>query len=199
MKTFFLTVLFILGSSSAFASSSLRPGDVILQPLKCWACSLIEGEENSEFSHIGIAIEKNGRIKVAEAYGEVRIVSLSTFLSKTHPEKKVKVLRLKSQHLDPEKLLRRIEYFEGNPYDPKFLWNNYINSKEAIYCSELVYKVLIPQVKFEDLFPKRMLFDNNPELWDRYFRGKTPRGEIGISPEDFNRSTDFEIKEIEGI
>ena len=37
-----------------------------------------------------------------------------------------------------------------------------------------------------------MLFDENPEAWDRYFRGNTPRGELGISPEDFNQSLDFE-------
>lgn len=176
-------------------SKELLTGDILLQPLNCWSCRLIEQQEDSEYSHIGIVIIDNGKVKVAEAYGQVQLVSLADFLKKTHPEKSVKVRRLDHHFFNFEnfetKIKDSVNRFLGNPYDRRFLWENSINGKEAIYCSELVYKVIYPQVKFWDLAPKIMLFDQNAQLWDRYFRGETPRGKLGISPEDFNKSRDF--------
>ena len=196
-----LLLFLLLGLTSvlSFAKTKLQTGDVILQPLKCWACTLIESQESSEFSHIGIVLEKDDSLFVAEAYGSVRLIALKEFLKKAHPRKKNKFIRLKSESLDQDELKFNIESFLGNPYDKGFRWNNYIEDREAIYCSELVYKVLAPVVKFNDLYPKRMLFDENPELWDRYFQGNTPRGELGISPEDFNKSQDFIEIEVEEL
>lgn len=188
----------LLSSHSAFAYK-LKAGDVILQPLKCWSCSLIEDQENSQYSHIGIVVEKNKKLLIAEAYGLVKLVTLEEFIKKTHPNKKNKVLRIKNQLISKTDVLDGIKLFLGNPYDRGFLWNNYIEGREVIYCSELVYKVLNPLVKFNSLSPKRMSFDENPELWDRYFRGQTPRGELGISPEDFNISPDFFEIKIKGL
>ena len=185
-----LSLCFIF-MSSAVANDSLRTGDIILQPLKCWSCTLIEEQEESSFSHIGIVVEIAGELEVAEAYGEVKLVSLNDFLKKSHPEKSNKYIRVTNSPIDSDLLVSSVKKFIGNPYDRAFRWNNFIDGREAIYCSELVYKVLNPQVKFGDLSPKRMLFDINPELWDRYFQGNTPRGELGISPEDFNESSDF--------
>ena len=62
---------------------------------------------------------------------------------------------------------------------------------ESIYCSELIYKGYAKTVNFQSLAPKKMLFDINPEYWDKYFRGNTPRGELGISPADFDITSDF--------
>jgi hypothetical protein len=35
---------------------------------------------------------------------------------------------------------------------------------------------------------KPMTFDINRELWDKFFRGNTPEGLLGISPVDFKNS-----------
>ena len=172
-------------------SSELKNGDVLLQPLACWSCSLIEAQENSIFSHIGVYLRINNQDMVAEAYGKVKLVTLSEFLAKTEKNQKVLVRR----HVDFEKLgeqfNQKVMSYIGNPYDSMFLWDNYIKDKEAIYCSELLYKAMKPFVRFNDLGPTSMPFDINPEYWDRFFRGKTPRGKVGISPEDFNLSNDF--------
>lgn len=190
-----LILVFTTPLKAQVNSRELLTGDVLLQPLNCRSCRLIEEQEDSEYSHIGIVIINNGQVMVAEAYGQVRMVTLAEFLKKTHPEKSVKVRRLDHHFLNFYKFEKEIKNsvnkFIGNPYDRSFLWENVINGKEAIYCSELVYKVIYPQVKLWDLSPKTMLFDQNPELWDRYFRGETPRGKLGISPEDFNQSRDF--------
>lgn len=197
MKTFITLILFLV-SNLTFARS-LKSGDVILQPLKCWSCNLIEQQEKSKFSHIGVVIERNNKLFVAEAYGKVRLVSVEEFLEKTHPEKDSVVLELTHDHVSKEDLLKTVNSYVGLPYDREFRWNNFILDQEAIYCSELVYKVFKSLVKFKNLAPKRMTFDKNPELWDRYFRGNTPRGELGISPEDFNQTSDFVRVEIEGL
>lgn len=182
-----LALLFsILISSSAFA---LEFGDILLQPLKCWSCTLIEQQENSDYSHMGLYI---GHDQVAEAFaGGVKIVSLEEFKQKTDPLRSISVRRLKS--LPPyfeTRLISEVNLYLGRPYDRWFSWEG-----SEIYCSELVYKVLAPLVHFEDLSPKPMLFDQNADYWDRYFRGQTPRGELGISPGDFELSSDFETVE----
>jgi len=196
MKKFILFIALLCSflSVKSFAFE-LRTGDVLLQPLKCWSCSLIEQQEQSEYAHIGMVINFSGQTFVAEAFGKVKIVPLKDFLSKTAKGKKVKVRRADYHFLafEPVQLAlinKTLEYV-GNPYDSAFLWNNEINGVEALYCSELVYKVLAHYIPFSLLRPKEMLFDVNPEMWDRYFRGNTPRGQLGISPEDFNQSYDF--------
>lgn len=189
-----LVLVWSVLSMKSFALE-LRSGDILLQPLHCWSCNLIEAQERSDYSHIGIVLDLGGEIFVAEAWGKVKIVPLKKFLAKTQKGAKVKVRRVDFHPYSYAQFSRDLDYevlkYVGNPYDPQFLWDNFIKDKEAIYCSELVYKVLSPLLSFHDLAPKPMLFDVNPELWDRYFRGETPRGKLGISPEDFNLTSDF--------
>ena len=171
---------------------ALETGDIILQPLKCWSCSLIEAQENSRFSHMGMAIVENGEVFVLEAYGKVQLKKLSDFLAKTQSDEKIQVRRFphlsKAQKIKISELSRNLI---GNAYDAEFLWDNFDQDKEKLYCSELVYKILDQVIKLDDLEPKVMLFDINPELWDRFFKGETPRGHLGISPADFEHSLDF--------
>lgn len=169
----------------AEAYAAVRAGDILLQPLKCWSCTLIEQQENSDYSHIGIYL---GDGMVAEAYAAgVKTIAFSEFMAKTEPGMSVRVRRLRNppKGLD-RKIKAGIKAYIGLPYDRYFLWTD-----QKIYCSELLYKLLVPIVRLDDLAPKPMLFDQNPEYWDRYFNGNTPRGELGISPEDFNLSSDF--------
>lgn len=185
-----ILVIFLI-SINCFANY-LVSGDVLLQPLDCWSCNLIEQQEESEYSHIGIYLNLDGKDMVLEAYGSVKLVSLKEFLSKTQDGLRVKVIRA----YDYKKLNKNFQAlalsYVGHSYDSKFLWNNKDeNMKEKMYCSELLYKILKPFITFYDLRPKVMHFDINPLLWDRFFRNNTPRGKIGISPEDFNKSTDF--------
>ena len=191
-----LVLLTVLVSTQLWAKAplgSFKTGDILLQPLKCWSCSLIEQQEKSDYAHIGMLVKKDGQDFVLEAYMEVRLIPLAKFLEKTHPDKRVKVLRLShSTENLTQSMLDDANEMLGNPYDANFLWDNFVKDKESLYCSELLYKVLRPYIYFIDLAPKKMLFDVNPKAWDRYFRGNTPRGKLGISPEDFNLSSDFQ-------
>mgnify|MGYP000197438525 CR=1 FL=1 len=104
-KIRYLFSLLILTSFSLDASA-IEAGDILLQPLKCWSCSLIEQQENSEFSHVGIYL---GQDQVAEAYfDKVKIVSLAEFMKKTDPARFVLVRRLVVQPDEFEKPGQRI-------------------------------------------------------------------------------------------
>ena len=192
----FLAFFISFGSQYSWGSydkSMLETGDILLQPLSCWSCELIEKQESSKYSHIGIVIKKNHEIFVAEAIGRVSLIPLSRFLMRTQKDSKVKVRRLKNLlELDKLEVQNVVESLLGSPYDKNFRWDNFDGELESFYCSEFVYKSLDRTVGFISLTPKEMLYDINPKAWDTYFQKKTPRGELGISPEDFNKSFEFE-------
>jgi hypothetical protein len=170
---------------------SYQSGDVILQPLDCYSCNLIEAQENSIYSHMGIIIEKNKEIFVAESLGQVKLTPIKEFIERTQKGQKNLILRHKDfqigYHISFIK--RKFHEYEGMPFDSKFLWDD-----ENLYCSEFVWK-LLNDLDFSLPQPKIMLFDINAESWDRYFQNQTPRGELGISPEDFAKSEDFDVIE----
>ena len=80
----------------------LRVGDVLLQPLKCWACSLIEAEEETIYSHIGVVLALSPEIVVGEAFGKVRKLSLAAFNAKTEPGQKLTVIRFRNDDLSED-------------------------------------------------------------------------------------------------
>ena len=183
-----MKILIFIISALAFGAdikvTDLKVGDILLQPLHCYSCNLIEAQTRSEYSHIGVIVSSSkGQILVAEAFKKVRVVSLKEFNKKTQKGLKLEVLR---PHYVSDNLYRDYrENFDGLPYDSMFLWGD-----ESIYCSELVQKLFAKSGMLTPN-PKPMSFDTNPEYWDRYFRGETPRGKLGISPEDFKLSKLF--------
>lgn len=177
--------LFIL-SQNVFALEALelKKGDILLQPLHCWSCSLIEAQTKSIYSHIGVVIDVDKKnVQVAEAFMSVRKVSLLEFLKKTQKGQKVKVIRPSWVSKNIDEFFN--ENYLGNDYDSNFLWNNFKENKELLYCSELVYK-LFHHLNIKTPAPAIMKFDVNPELWRKFFKGKTPVGKIGISPAAFD-------------
>ncbi|MAX65547.1 MAG: YiiX/YebB-like N1pC/P60 family cysteine hydrolase [Bacteriovoracaceae bacterium] len=189
-----IIVISLCFSLSAIASiKDLKTGDILLQPLDCWVCSLIKLEENSKYAHIGVLVEKGKQKFVLEAIGEVRLTPIMDFLNRTK-DMKTKILVRRSLLINDwhrQKFITLSSKYEKMFYDTQFRWNNYSNNTEEVYCSELVYKYLNELLDFKSLAPKRMEYRVNPKLWDAYFKGKTPRGELGVSPEDFVKSDDF--------
>jgi len=193
-------VFFLLFSMASHAQTApvLRLGDVLLQPLKCWACSLIEAEEETIYSHIGVVIAVEPEVLVAEAFGSVRKISLATFNAKTEPGQKLMVLRFRNEDLSADiqvdaSVLMKIfdEDFLGAKYDHDFRWNNFDeNGEQKYYCSELVSK-LFQAIVGIDTPIKRMHFQTNRDSWMTYFKGNIPDNEWGNSPGDYERSELF--------
>jgi hypothetical protein len=195
-KILFSLVLFL--SLSVKASVELKVGDIILQPLSCWACSLIEAEEETIFSHIGIVVKADEEILVAEAYGKVKAHPLEDFLKKTEKNQKNLILRFRNEKIskylnDNKDVFLSIFYrdFNGLAYDKAFRWNNFSSDgNEKLYCSELVAKLLMSFLPIETPI-KRMHFNQNREHWIKYFQGDVPDNQWGNSPADFHHSELF--------
>lgn len=194
-----LSLVFLVISRFAVAYAvELRVGDVLLQPLKCWACSLIEAEEETIYSHIGVVLAVAPEVIVAESFGKVRKLTLVEFNAKTEPDQKLSVLRFRNDDLSTDiqnsadtfmKIFQ--EDFEGAKYDHDFLWNNLDEvGQEKYYCSELVSKLFQALVGVETP-RKRMHFQANREQWMTFFKGNIPDNQWGNSPGDFERSDLF--------
>lgn len=182
----------------------LKVGDILLQPRECWSCSLIEEQENSIYSHIGMVIEVTPELKVIDALGTVKIQSFEAFDRGTQKDQNISVRRLVRE--DAVEFLQKnrqefLEYykgmFDGLKYDHDFLWNNLDeNGYEKMYCSELLTKLLQGFLGIE-VGTRRMKFDKNRDQWIRYFQGNPPDGKIGNSPAVFEQSPLFhEIGEL---
>ena len=196
-------IFFVLISTFSLSTWALDPielkvGDVLLQPLKCWACTLIEEEEETIYSHIGVVIAVGPEVIVAESFGKVRKLSLESFDAKTEVGQKLSVLRFRNDDLvtdiqnSADSFMKIFDQdFEGAKYDHNFLWNNLDeNGVESYYCSELVAKLFQALVGVE-IPLKRMHFEHNRDQWSTFFKGHIPDNEWGISPADFDRSDLF--------
>ena len=183
----FILIIFGFIFSPSLKAFELKTGDILLQPLHCWTCSLIEAQERSIYSHMGVYLKINDKDYVLEAFGKVQIISLADFLQKTQKDQDVLVKRFKNIKFDRDLLIANAQAYTELEYDSDFIWDNYdVNGNEKLYCSELVYKLF--DEFYEGLPIKRMLYDINREHWIRYFRGDPPDGKWGNSPADFDKS-----------
>lgn len=195
MKIFSLILTLFFGFEARSASVDLKLGDILLQPLYCWTCSLIEAEENSIYSHIGIVVQVNPEVLVAESWSLVKLTPLDEFKKRTEKNQAILVRRYRNERISHE-FVKQEEYlkallkeeFLGKKYDHAFRWNNFdSNGDQLYYCSELVSKLLQAFLGIEGPI-KRMVFKVNTDEWVRYFRGPPPVGEWGNSPGDYEKS-----------
>ncbi len=179
------------------AAPELKVGDILLQPLDCWSCDLIEAEEESIYSHMGIVISLDP-ILVADSRMKVEIQTLEKFNSITEQGQKIEILRFQNEDIVQELQKKSSSFlqlfkndFEGLSYDHKFLWNNFDeNGSQTLYCSEMIAKLLQAFLGIDPIV-KRMHFNKNTDQWARYFHGDIPAGKWGNSPADFERSELF--------
>lgn len=192
-----VVLLSLLVTSGLWASVELKVGDILLQPLDCWSCDLIEDEEQSIYSHMGIVVSVDPVI-VADSRRKVETQSLKEFNSITEKGQAIRVLRFRNEKIvenfedNSEEFLRVfMADFNGLPYDHDFLWNNLNpDGTQKLYCSEMVAKLLQAFLGIDPIV-KRMHFSRNREQWEKYFKGNVPVGQWGNSPADFEKSDLF--------
>lgn len=200
--------LLIFLSTTARAHEQLKTGDIVLLPLHCWVCSLIELEHETLFSHAGIIYRESQDSEpwVLESWGKTKKTLLSEFLARKQKgqsesyirNKEISLLGPKKSIEFQSKLIKDFEEkFEHLEYDRDFLWDNKDeNGREKLYCTEFITKILNPFLTQKiETYP--MTFQKNRYYWDRYFNGKTPEGLKGNAPAHLERSSlFFELKEI---
>lgn len=199
MRFNIFTLIFLLLSNRAQAltASDLKTGDVLLQSVPCYICSLIEIEEGAPYSHSGVAwVANDGSVSMNEVWVDVDQIPLSDFLAKRKAQTQTLVLRAIANDgsdfvIDPESLQTLFnQNFLGHSYDEDFLWNNSDSKGEMYYCSELIAKLLnyfLPN----PITTKPMHFTHYREDWIKYFHGTPPDGQPGLSPADFTTMKQF--------
>lgn len=193
MKKLALLLLYVLPLN--LWALELKVGDVLLQPRDCWSCTLIEEQENSIYSHMGMVIQVEPTLKVIDALGTVKVQDYAAFDAGTQKDQKISVRRLVNEKAVQYMQDRKFEFmdyylrmFDGLKYDHDFIWNNLDEEGyEKLYCSELITKLLQGFMGIE-VATRRMKFDKNRDQWIRYFRGNPPDGKIGNSPAVFEES-----------
>jgi Permuted papain-like amidase enzyme, YaeF/YiiX, C92 family len=195
------------GQASASAGvevfPTLRPGDVLLIDLGCYACRMISATTKSPFNHSGLVVDTDadgdGEVWVAQSLSKTEKIPLSNFLQQVKDRGAIMVRRpieldqifqtSQSQFMALSMRLKRVfsREFEGLPFDDAFLWDNSgPDGKELLYCSEMVQKAL-NKILDDDLMPYPMDFSSHMDFWTRYYRGQVPQGLIGNSPASLER------------
>ncbi|HLW55772.1 MAG TPA: YiiX/YebB-like N1pC/P60 family cysteine hydrolase [Bacteriovoracaceae bacterium] len=189
-----LFLLLFLPTALWAQNLELKVGDILLQPLACWSCQLIEAEEGTKYAHSGLVVSTKPLL-IAESISLVHAIPFELFNARTKKGEKLKVIRLKDQKLQ-KKLQqgfyeRFVRDFRGLKFDPSYLWDNVDkDGRELLYCSEFISKLF--EAHLGVTMPiKRMQFIHNRDLWLDYFNGRIPDGEWGNSPADFEKSSLF--------
>lgn len=69
MKYIALLATLLFSTLSWAQQPNLQTGDILLQPLYCRLCELIESEEQSIYSHMGLVIQRESETFVLESFG----------------------------------------------------------------------------------------------------------------------------------
>ena len=196
---FFMALIAVSLNSAVQASTPLKTGDVLLLPVQCHLCQMIEAEEHTPYAHAGVVLIENQQPQILEAWDRVSKTPLANFLRRRKKNSHALLLRpITSQgaevRIKHEALSALYDSeFKGHSYDRDFLWDNRDARGETLYCSELVAKLLNPFLP-RPIPTKPMHYDQYREQWIQYFHGAPPTGKPGLSPGDFERSPLFKKK-----
>lgn len=142
MRAFLLSVfgiLCLLNPHPAFSAAlpEVRNGDVIFQPSQSFQSKAIEIATGSHYTHCGIVYLKGGKPYVFEAIRTVQSTPLDQWLKRGTGGQYVLMRPQTALSDEQERALRKAALpFRDKGYDLLFNW-----SDEAIYCSELIWKL----------------------------------------------------------
>ena len=121
--------------TAAAEMPALKTGDIVFQTTAGGQSTAIMFASGSLYTHMGVVeLDKTGKPMVVEAVGPVRTIPLQKWVAKGIG-KRVTVKRVTGLTEEQAKAaVGRAHYYDGRPYDIFFY-----ESKDAIYCSELVH------------------------------------------------------------
>ena len=123
--------------SASAVSSSIGEGDLVFQTSRSAQSLAIQKATHSRYSHMGVVLERRGRLVVFEAESTVRNTPLEAWLARGEGgHYVVKRLHAPLSAQQVERLRQAAKAFDGKPYDATFGW-----SDRRMYCSELVWKL----------------------------------------------------------
>lgn len=189
-------ILWGLSGCSAQNLPELKAGDLILQDAPSGQSAAIRLATGSEYTHVGIVLEKNGELVVYEAVGPVKITSVKKYI-KRDADGPITILRFVDQaRLEVgglDSLEAVAEAYMGRPYDVFFDWD-----EEKLYCSEFVWKVYQKglNVDLVGLRPLRDYHLDSPEVLEKIqerYGESVPLDQLMVAPSDLLSSPYLQI------
>lgn len=159
---------------------TLKVGDIIFHKSQSRQSKAIKEASQSDWTHVGILVSKDGEWYVSEAIGPVVSTKLQDFINRGK-DKEYKIYRFK--HFDAismeDKLLEAIQK-QNKAYDIYFEI-----SDESTYCSELVYKAMLEVTGYEvgSVQQFKDLKLNGPQVKALIKRRLTDKGRV-LDPEE---------------
>jgi len=137
MKTFILALTASMAFSNIAEASAeeYQVGDMIMQSDEFKSAAGIKILSGSKFNHVGIVVEKNGQLYVAEALGRVVYTDIDDYIDRGEDHVHIRLDEDLSES-DKTKISSAVRKYIGKRYDAALSW-----SDDRMYCSELVQKV----------------------------------------------------------
>ncbi|UTW64385.1 YiiX family permuted papain-like enzyme [bacterium SCSIO 12741] len=118
----------------------LQTGDILFQDFDSGLSEAIKEISHSEFSHVGVVLVIDHKTWVLEAVSPVRLTELDSWIARNdrnfYVAKRLKDADSRWTTEKQDELIKEGRKYLGKPYDIRFEWSN-----DALYCSELVWKV----------------------------------------------------------
>lgn len=129
--------LMIYIPSCCIFAQDFQTGDIIFHTSKSAQSMVIQKATHSPYSHMGMIVNKNNKIWVLEAIQPVKYTPLKQWINRgTNAHYVLKRYNKPLTEQQKKRLVIEAEKYLAKPYDIYFEWNN-----DAIYCSEIVWKV----------------------------------------------------------
>lgn len=126
--------------TAAGSAAGLRSGDLIFQESSSPQSEMVAALTSSRWTHLGVVLVEPNGVRVLEAASPVKLTPLAEWIARGREGRYVvKRVHDAEQRLTPsiEKNMRALgAKWLGLPYDLRFRWDD-----DALYCSELVYKL----------------------------------------------------------
>ena len=183
---------FLLNNAHHPKYARLQTGDIVFQDTGGHQGKAVTAATGSNLTHVGVILEKEGRLYVFEAVQPVQIIPLEAWKVRS---KIFHARRLIDHRLfDNDAFLRAVSWGQkqlGKKYDFKFRW-----SDDEMYCSELVWKIYREAIRRPLCTPRTFdsynLEDQNTLriILQRYGTlAHLPKKELCVAPSDLAKSS----------
>ncbi|RYD83050.1 MAG: YiiX family permuted papain-like enzyme [Sphingobacteriales bacterium] len=137
-------LLFIIVAGGFFLycapkTEKFQEGDIVFQSTQSRQSKAIELATHSRFSHVGMIIENDGKLVVAEAVQPVKFTSIENWITQGGGKFTQSRIKNADKILTENvkmKMRNLANSYAGKNYDLYFEW-----SDDKLYCSELVWKI----------------------------------------------------------
>ncbi|OVE82501.1 hypothetical protein BVY03_00805, partial [bacterium K02(2017)] len=117
------------------AKVEFKEGDIVFQHIPSKLGAVIADVSNSDYSHVGIVVNKNGILNVLEAIGPVKYTSINEWIHQGFNNEYTQLRLQPKYHHVIKPAINEAKKLLGKPYDLQ-----YELDEKKIYCSELIYK-----------------------------------------------------------